>query len=340
MTNAQHLLNEIKKTALQSDKRKITGRNALVKDLFEFIIKRTRLEYQLLVLCSKKGLIIDCFSPDKENELSGHSIDIDALNAYQNQLVFNQNLEDYLLISLAAENAASQINQLLSSLKMLLAIYDINNGQEHYLLDCFDSVENAICIYDKDAYLLFGNKAYCENMQIFDKDMAIGMNVLDITKQSGIKIQSTKNGSSNLKMMDLLKNGKKILDWEVMIESQTSSNKAQFVSNNMYPIKNKSGKVEGMIEIAYSHQLSLNKTKKIMGLSAEYTFESIVGSSDVITKTIQDAKKYATSPLQPSHCRGKRCRQGAFCPVHTQPQRSEPRPICGTKLRQFSRESD
>ncbi|WP_432667144.1 sigma 54-interacting transcriptional regulator [Wukongibacter baidiensis] len=296
MVNIQHFLSDIKKIALQSDKRKITGRDALVRDLFEFILKRTQLDYQLLLLCSKKGLIIDCFSPDKENELSGYSINIDTFNTHQDQLSISNNLENYHLIFVVEDNAVSQVNQLLSSLKMLLTIYNINSGNANYLLDCFDFVENAICIYDKEAYLLYGNKAYCENMQIFDKNMAIGMNIMDITKQSGIKIQSTKNGSSNLKMMDLLKNGKKILDWEVKIESQTSSNKAQFVSNNMYPIKNKSGDIEGMIEIAYSHQLSLNKTKKIMGLTAEYTFDSIVGNSNVITKTIQEAKNYANSP--------------------------------------------
>lgn len=295
MTNLQHLLDKIKKTALQSDKKKITGRNAMVKDLFEFILKRTQFEYELIILCSNNGLIIDCFSPALDIELSGRSINIDIFNNHKDKFIFSYNLENFYLVSIVAEDSASQVSQLLSNLKMLLALYDINISHEHYLLDCFDFVENPICIYDKDANLLFSNKAYCENMQIFDKNTAIGMNVLDITKKSGIKIQSTKNGSSNLKMMDLLKNGKKILDWEVIIESQTSSNKAQFVSNNMYPIKDKSGKVDGMIEIAYSHQVSLNKTKKIMGLTAEYTFDTIVGVSDVLNKTIQNAKKYANS---------------------------------------------
>ena len=97
-------------------------------------------------------------------------------------------------------------------------------------------------------------------------------------------------------MMDLLKNGKKILDWEVMIETETSTNKAQFVSNNMYPIKSSSGQVSGMVEVSYSHQLSLNKTMKLMGLNAEYTFDSIIGTSPAITEKIQQAKDYANNP--------------------------------------------
>lgn len=292
----QHLLSDIKKISMQSNKRIITGRNSLIRDLFEFVLKRSPLNYQLLLLFTKNGLILDCFLPKMESEISGYSINIDLLNVYRDHLFVSNNSDNYQLIAVVADDDVSQVNQLLSSLKMLLSICDLNSDNENYLLDCFNFVENAICIYDQDAYLLYANNAYYKNMQIFDKKTAIGMNILDITKQSGIKIQSTKNGSSNLKMMDLLKNGKKILDWEVRIESQTSSNKAQFISNNMYPIKNRSNEIKGMIEVAYSHQLSLNKTKKIMGLTAEYTFDSIIGESSVITKTIQEAKNYANSP--------------------------------------------
>ena len=123
----------------------------------------------------------------------------------------------------------------------------------------------------------------------------LGMNILDITKRTGIKIQATKNGSDNLKMFDALKSGRKVRDWEVQIESQTSPGKAQFISNNMYPIRDSSGKVGGLVEIASSHQVNLNKTKTIMGLTAEHTFDSIVGSSDAIKDVIQQAKEYASS---------------------------------------------
>jgi transcriptional regulator with PAS, ATPase and Fis domain len=296
MSNIQNLIDNIKDMSISGIKRKITGKNALVKDLFEFLFKRTDLKYHLLVLCTEKGLILNCLSPDLNQDLSGYSISFDVFNSHEEELVFNDSLEGFTLISAVSENYIPLVNQLQTNLKMLLTTFDVNKGREQYLLNCFNSVENAICIYDKDAFLLYGNKTYFENMQIFDKEAAIGMNIHDITKQSGIKIQAKKSGSNNLKMMDVLKNGKKILDWEVTIESQTSPNKAQYVSNNMYPIKNKSGKVEGMIEIAYSHQLNLNKTKKMMGLTAEYTFDSIIGTSPVMTEVIQQAKEYADSP--------------------------------------------
>lgn len=295
MASTQKLINNIKETVSSGVKRKITGRNALVKNLFEFFFKRSDLKYELLILCTKKGFILDCYFHDLNNDLSGYTISFDVFNSHQEELEFNYNLEEYVLISAVSKNFAPAVHQLQTNLKMLLAIFDANKGYEQYLLNCLDLVDNAICIYDKDAFLLYGNKPYFENMHIFDMEKAIGMNVLDITKQSGVKIHSTKNGSNNLKMMDVLKSGKKALDWEVMIESQSSPNKAQFVSNNMYPIKNISGKVEGMIEIASSHQLNLNKTKKIMGLTAEYTFDSIIGKSSEINGVIQEAKNYADS---------------------------------------------
>ena len=97
-------------------------------------------------------------------------------------------------------------------------------------------------------------------------------------------------------MFDALKSGRKVRDWELrQIESQTSPGKAQFISNNMYPIRDSSGKVGGLVEIASSHQVNLNKTKTIMGLTAEHTFDSIVGSSDAIKDVIQQAKEYASS---------------------------------------------
>ena len=87
-------------------------------------------------------------------------------------------------------------------------------------------------------------------MQIHDREGAVGMHISDITKQSGIKIQATKNGSRNLKMLDVLKSGRKLLDWEVTVESQTASNKVQFLSNNMYPARNERGDIKGLIEVS------------------------------------------------------------------------------------------
>lgn len=292
----QQIINKLTLEAKASARRKITGRNVLIKDLFEFLFKRADIEYQLLVLCTKKGLILDFFSPEASEDLTGYTISMSIFKPYQKILSFNENAEEFTLLWSAPTQFEATINHLQSGLKILLSIIDVNKSQEQYLLDCFNAIDNAICIYDKEANLLYGNKSYLDIMQIVDKDAVVGMNILDIARQSGIKIQATKNGSSNLKLLDVLKSGNKLLDWEVKVESQTSASNAQFVSNNMYPVKNKSGAVNGIIEISSSHQVNLKKMKKLMGLTAEYTFDSIIGKSPAILDTIQQAKNYANNP--------------------------------------------
>lgn len=296
MADMHQLIHHFKETASAGVRREITGRNALIRNLFEYLFKRVRLDYDLLLLCTKKGLILDCFSPELSDSLAGYSIDSSFFVPYQNMLSFNENSQEFKLIFSAAEETVPQLNQLHTNLKMLLNIVDSSTGHQQYLLDCFDAIDNAICIYDSNAALLYGNKRYLDIMQIHDRESAVGMNILDITRESGIKIQATKNGSSNLKMLDVLKSGNKLLDWEVKVESQTVANKAQFVSNNMYPIKNKSGGIDGIIEVSSSHQVSLKKMKKIMGLTAEYTFDSIVGESPAIAQIKTQAMEYARSP--------------------------------------------
>lgn len=296
MLDIQKLMTTIKTSAISGGKSVLTGRNALVRDTFDFLFQHTKFSYELLLLCTKKGLILNFYSSLPTENLSGCSIDIKCLSPYHKSLAWGDGLEDYVIIASIPDHTIPIMHQLQSNLKKLLAIFDAEKGEEQYLLHCFDAVENPICIYDENASLLYGNKSYFKSMHIYNKQDAIGKNIQDITKEEGIKIHSAKLGSGNLKMMDVLKKGQKALDWEVTIESETAAGQATYMSNNMYPIKDTQGKVQGMIEIAYSHQIDLDKTKKIMGLSAEYTFDSIIGESPVMQEKKKQAKEYAVSP--------------------------------------------
>ena len=165
-----------------------------------------------------------------------------------------------------------------------------------FIVDAFDAADNAVSIYDKNACLVYGNSAYLKAMHLSDLKPLIGMNILDITKQSGIKIHSMKTDSNRPKMLDVLRTGKKMLDWEVGITAESSSNSMQLGSYSMYPIKDFAGRVQGMIEISSIQQVSLTSTKKLMGLSAEYTFDSIIGKSPALLNAVKQAKEYAASP--------------------------------------------
>lgn len=165
-----------------------------------------------------------------------------------------------------------------------------------FIVDAFDSTDNAVSIYDKNACLVYANAAYLKNMRLKDLKTLMGMNILDITKQCGIKIHAMKTDSNRLKMFDVMRTGKKMLDWEVGITAESSSNSMQLISYNMYPIKDFAGRVQGLIEISSTQQVSLASTKKIMGLSAEYTFDSIIGNSPALQNAVKQAKEYAASP--------------------------------------------
>ena len=116
MSNIQNLIDNIKDMSISGIKRKITGKNALVKDLFEFLFKRTDLKYHLLVLCTEKGLILNCLSPDLNQDLSGYSISFDVFNSHEEELVFNDSLEGFTLISAVSENYIPLVNQLQTNL--------------------------------------------------------------------------------------------------------------------------------------------------------------------------------------------------------------------------------
>lgn len=164
-----------------------------------------------------------------------------------------------------------------------------------FLTQCLDSVDNAICIYDDETRLVYANKAYCDLMNIEDLEAMTGKTVLEIMKYSKIKIQSTQTASSRLKMMDVIKTGKKALNWEISVESEKSPSDALFIVNNLYPVKDRAGKVCSLIEIASSNSFNLNKTKKLMGLTADYNFDSIIGESASMMAAKDTAMRYASS---------------------------------------------
>ena len=296
MNSLETLVKSIEDDALSGSHRTLTGRDALTRNLYLYLLNRYRIVADLLILTTSKGVILDMQSAYTTLPMEGYGFDTSIIKSYLDIVDTHRNSDDYTLYYSKSTKADSQVRPVMTNLKVLLSTIDNSLGQDRFLLDCLDAIDNAICIYDSEGTLMYGNKSYFANMQIHDPEMAIGKNIMDITRDAGIRIEATHTGSANLKMLDVLKSGHKTLDWEVKIESETAPNKAQFVSNNMYPIKNKSGQVIGLIEIAHTHQLNLNTTRQMLGLTAEYTFDSIIGNSPAINEARQQAMNYAESP--------------------------------------------
>lgn len=291
------LVNSIKDMATHSSRQRITNRNTLVKNIYGFLCSQTDLQCKSLLLCTEHGLILDFSAPDLNCDISGYTVPFETLRSHQDMLLFHDSLKGYIIISPNEKELVPIINRLQNDIDALLKIFDASERLNQYLLNCLDSVRNAISIYDKDANLLFANNNFCKYFHIDNRDAVIGMNIRDIMHRAGIKIHAMENNSDNLKMLDVLKNGKEALDWEIRLESKDTPNSAKLASNDMYPVINKNGEVEGMVELSRSHQQDMNRTRKILGLTAEYSFDDIIGSSSAIREAIRQAKEYAATPF-------------------------------------------
>lgn len=163
-------------------------------------------------------------------------------------------------------------------------------------LQCFNEIKNAVSIYDNEGRLLFANKAFCRNFRIDDFEKVRGKRIIDIAVEHGLETTSSANTIGGWKMFDVLKNGETIMNWEVRLDSFGSHNMPLYISNDMYPLFNKDGKILGMIEIARNRDQDMTLVKNVVGTDAAYTFDHIIGSSPLMLACIRAAKEYANSP--------------------------------------------
>ena len=273
----------------------ITGRNLLVSSLFQVLYERSGIPDTLAVICTKEGLVTASISAGQINSFCGYSISTDLLTGYDPDFcIFNSHL-DYIMVTSSDPNARDTMGGLYEDLHRILTIIEKDESSCRYLLDCFDSVNNAISIYDSDARLLYANSSFCNDLYIKDRDSAIGCDINEINAANGVKIHSMEDNSSRLKMMYVLEKGREAIDWEVRIESADTPDKYRLLSNDMYPVRDDRGRVCGMVELTHSRKQDIKRTRKIMGLAAEYTFDDIIGSSPVIRDCIRSAREYALS---------------------------------------------
>ena len=274
---------------------KCTGIHLVYQGLFCFLYGRTE-EADPLLLCTTDGLILSGSDPKKAAPLCGRRLSLTSLRTAEPQLTLCEG-QGYVLVTTAHADAVAAANRTCRDMAELLQIYQRKDDQNQYLLHCLDALHNAVSIYDKDARLLYANRMFCSNMQISDPTSVLGMPIEEILTRTGMKVHAMATNSHRMKMMDVLQTGKEVLDWEVRLESTAFPNSAQLVSNDLYPILDTKGRVLGMVELMRSHQQEMTRTRKLAGLSAEYTFDHIIGQSMIMQERIRIAKEFAGSPF-------------------------------------------
>lgn len=294
MSDYTETIASIRTSIISEARQKIVDRNSAAKKVFETIRKQNDIPFNILLLCTVHGLILDYADFKGGEDVTGCIIDPAVLSSFDD-LILYEDIPGLLLAISNEPGLISDAEKLVDHFKALLTVFDEYLSHDRYLLSCLDSVKNSISIYDKAANLLFANKYFCNYLHIKNRDAVIGMNIDQIINEVGTKIHSLETNTNHLKMYDVLNKGEDALDWEVRIE--TANGEAQLVGNDMYPVFNSLGKVEGMVEITHSRQQSLAQARKFAGLTAEYSFENIIGASPVIRASIRVAKDYSNSPF-------------------------------------------
>ncbi|MCD8140920.1 MAG: sigma 54-interacting transcriptional regulator [Planctomycetaceae bacterium] len=297
MVELKSVVASIRTIALRSVRQEIVGRNALARGVFRALRNQADALPALLILCTDRGLVLDLTSPLEVEDLTGYTLTEDAFRLNGDSWRIHAGQEGYRLISSAQPGETALLEKLIAGIDAMLRVFDSSERHNQRLLECLDSVRNAISIYDKEAHLLYANTQFCKYFCIDDRSAVLGMNIRDIMTRTGLRIYSMESDSSSLKMFDVLKTGKPALDWEVRIESKNAPDSARLASNDLYPVVGPNGEVEGMVELARSHQQEMKRTRKILGLAAEYSFDDIIGASPAIRKTIRQAKEYAANPF-------------------------------------------
>lgn len=237
-----------------------------------------------------KGRIADGI--DTGGRLRGLKISLDKL---PNDSVLIK-LYDYCMI-LDTHVTDDSMERLRRDLICLIRIVKRSAADREFITEALDSIKTAISIYDNNANVVYANYQFFNDLFIKDAPAQIGKNINDILIDNEISISSIDERGHGLKMMEVLKQGKEVLDWEVRVASLTNQNKSRITSNDMYPIKDNAGKVLGMIELNRSRQQDISKAQRFVGLSADYTFDSIIGMSPKLRDTIKTAKRYADNPF-------------------------------------------
>lgn len=283
----------------QCTRHRNSARDNLVASVFDILLGHYENKAEIIMLCSEEGWIIRLFL-SRADRIAAQKLTADDLSMMKETLYWSDRVKGYLFF---AGDATGNDNSLITSsmdvfcddIVRFMDIHESENAEKTFILRALDFMDNPLCVYDKNAIFRYGNMGYCNVMNIRDREAAIGTHVNDLMKNNGTSIHVTKSSSDDYKMFDVLKKGRKVLDWEVTVESESNSDDTFSVSNNMYPIFSDEDEVQGILEILYFNKLNLNKVNKIIGHAAEYTFDSIIGESEAMKQTIEIASEFATA---------------------------------------------
>ncbi len=256
--------------------------NTIAQKLFEFLCREKNLTEENLILCSGEGLVLASFPQTMQTIQSVH-------------LAKEQSV-DFAILTDPNSEQKENLEALQTSFSELMLLFIHNERIREFIFQGLDALPNSIHICDKDLRMVYANSDFCRYMHLQDREKAYGRPIEDIMQDIGVKFIAAKGHRENLKAKEVLQYGKPVIDWEVEVVSTASPNDYMLASNDMYPLFDAAGKVSGVAEISRSRTTQIKQVQNALGLSADYTFDDIIGSSRPMIEAKKLAMSFASSP--------------------------------------------
>ncbi len=164
-----------------------------------------------------------------------------------------------------------------------------------FLLKSLNIMQNAVSVYDEKLRLIYANDSYCRDMFIDNLEEMLGKTIQEIEELCGVRVFAMQANREKLALPEVLKYGVAFIDWEVKLYKKDDPQKSKMVLFDMYPILDDSGKIKGVVEVSHSRHSDIHKAKKMLGFTAQYTFENILGESEKIKELTWQAAQFARS---------------------------------------------
>lgn len=267
----------------QDSKKYLYNLNMIAKKLFEFLCVERGLTTEKIALCTDEGFVLSSFPAQSRQ------------NTVHEQMASDGKDACFVIIASTRSERLSEIDNLQRQLSEFLSISCHNEQVRDYIFRGLDSLPVSFCIYDKNTRLVYANADFCDYVQIKEREAVYGMRLDDMLKETGVKISSIKKPHDQLKVKDVLKYGKSIVNWEVEVIYTKAPKENILATNDIYPIFDKEGQVNGVVEIARLRNKKIREVRSALGLTADYTFDDIIGESKLMAEVKQLAATFAGS---------------------------------------------
>lgn len=260
--------------------------------LFAYLLQQLDLSEETLLLISKDSTILTSTSSVTDDMVDDAKRDIHKMESESPDFIQNA---DYMILVSPECDYMVKIEKLQHDFFTMMKLYCRSEQDKIQIFKGLDALPVSISIYDKNTNLVYANDDFCDYLKIKDRNIAYGHTIEEIQKENGMKILSTRKPHDHLKLNDVVKYGKPVVDWEVEVFMSTKPDARLLASNDMYPVLDEKSNVIGAAEIARSRNEKIKQVQNTLGLTAEYTFDDIIGNSNVMLNAKKLAMTFANN---------------------------------------------